>query len=105
MSSFDASKPVGVDYEDQAMIVCGGMILAIKGNGVDRDVSEIGGYLADTTLERSPGDGLWVWRGTIKWDGNEEPRYIGEWARPTDEEALRMAKGETPWLDGQWVKE
>jgi hypothetical protein len=49
-----------------------------------------------------PADGLWVFEGVRRYQGNTttgyDVRYNGVWRRPTDAEAIAAACGENPCL-------
>lgn len=94
-------------YEEQSALCCCNCLLAHNGAGIKRDAEEVGGYLPDINLPDLPGPGLWIWEGSMSWEPNGDPVYLGSWRRPDGGEMQALCDGELPplWVDGEWVLE
>lgn len=71
--------------------------------GIALDVRE-SGIDADDSLNNPPDlPGLWVWEGTIKSSGGDDPDlwYTGAFRRPTVDELPVLVEGRNPWPCGE----
>jgi hypothetical protein len=86
-----------------------------RGWGIESDADAgLGSDEAGPTPFAPEEKGLWIWEGIPGWrdgrnwegvDEGAEPLYEGRgvWRRPTDEEALKVARGDFSFFGEEWL--
>lgn len=99
-------------HADQAVIVYnvidkGGfttVAIDVHGEAATMDKNDFGVLVEEWTLPPPPPEpGFWLWTGEIavsvgnQEEGEVDTTYEGTWRRLTDEESLKIARGESLW--------
>ena len=95
MCALVVAVPVG--DESSSYIISGSPLL------LDDIDDGIGSRAAEDSLDAPPGNGVWMWEGTMittrSFEGDYDVDYAGKYRRLTDEEIQKLCKGEAiiPW--------